>query len=245
LPWPTVRSLTSLARSLLDPVLELIYPTYCGGGCGRQGDALCPVCTAAFIYLDSALICPTCGRLLGKAAVCGRCVTHPQFFRWGFYGYSFEGPLREALHAFKFEGRKDVGRALVHGLAGRIADLSDDFDVLVPLPVTEKRLKKRGFNQSFIISEEISKLTGRPIEYSTLRKVRETLDQFALSREERRRNIKGAFASRGGAGQIKGMRVLLVDDLYTTGSTASEACKALLPLKPTEILFFALARTPE
>jgi ComF family protein len=177
--------------------------------------------------------------------VCGRCVTHPPPFRSGFYGYSFEGPLREALHAFKFEGRKGVGRALVRGLAGRIADLSDTFDVVVPLPVTEKRLKKRGFNQSFIISEEISKLTGRPIDFSTLRKARETLDQFALSRDERRRNVKGAFASRTGANRLKGMRVLLVDDLYTTGNTAAEACRALLPLKPTEILLFALARTPE
>jgi len=234
-----------LARSLLNPVLELIYPTYCGGGCGRQGDVLCPECTDAFIYLDPAVICPICGRFLGKALVCGQCVTHPHSFRSGSYGYSFEGPLREALHAFKFEGRKDVGRALVRGLAGRIADLSDAFDVVIPLPVTEKRLKKRGFNQSFIISEEISKVTGKPIEYSTLRKVRETLDQFALSREERRRNVKGAFASKPGARQMKDMRVLLVDDLYTTGSTAGEACKALLPLKFREILFFALARTPE
>ncbi len=149
------------------------------------------------------------------------------------------------MHAFKFQGRKDVGRAVVRTLAERIGEFADAFDLVIPLPVTEKRLRQRGFNQSFIICEEISRLTGKPIEYEVLFKIRETSDQFTLSREERKRNVRGAFAARTGGGQLKDGRALLVDDLYTTGSTASEACKALLSLKPREVLFFALARTPE
>jgi ComF family protein len=182
---------------------------------------------------------------VGKAVVCGECMDDPQPFRNGFFGYSFEGPLREAMHAFKFGGRKDVGRAVVRSLGGKIAGFADAFDAVIPLPVTEKRLKKRGFNQSFIISEEISRLTGRPIAYDTLFKIRETHDQFTLSREERRKNVRGAFAIRTEGDRAKGMRLLLVDDLYTTGSTAREACKALLSLKPRGVIFFALARTPE
>jgi ComF family protein len=182
---------------------------------------------------------------LGKAVVCGECMVDPQPFRKGFFGYSFEGSLREAIHAFKFGGRKDVGRTLVRTLGRRIDGYADAFDVVIPLPVTERRLKERGFNQSFIISEEISSLTRKPMAFATLFKVRETSDQFTLSRHERKRNIRGAFSARTGGDRIKGMRLLLVDDLYTTGSTAREACKALLSLRPKEILFFALARTPE
>jgi ComF family protein len=232
-----------LGRSVLDPVLELIYPTYCGGGCGRRGDALCPTCVASFFSLDPAVVCPTCGRFVGKAIVCGECIGHSGPFKTGFYGYSFEGPLREALHVFKFEGRKDVGRALVRTLAKRITDFAGHFDVIIPLPVTEKRLKKRGFNQSFIVSEEISKLTAKPVEYRTLSKIKETRDQYTLNREDRKKNVKGAFGTEKGGERVKGLRLLLVDDLYTTGSTAREACKSLLRLKPKEILFFALART--
>jgi ComF family protein len=182
---------------------------------------------------------------VGKPIVCGRCIGGLRPFRIGFYGYSFEGPLREAIHAFKFKGRKDVGRAVVRTLADRIGEFRDAFDVLVPLPVTEKRLRTRGFNQSFIICEEISRLTQKPIEYGTLAKIEETADQFALSRGERRRNVKGAFSVNTDRGPMKDTRLLLVDDLYTTGSTAREAAQVLLSLEPREVLFFALARTPE
>lgn len=240
-----VRSLTSLARDYLTPALELIYPTFCGGGCGRRGEVLCNTCASSFVSLDGDNTCPLCGRPVGYAVVCGSCMTGPHPFSRGIFGYSFEGPLREAIHAFKFGGRKAVGRALVRRLAHRLSGWAGAFDVLVPMPVTEKRLKERGFNQTFIIAEEVMKLTGKPVEHGVLVKNRETLDQYSLSREERRKNIKGAFSATGGRGGVKGKRLLLVDDLYTTGNTAREACRALLPLKPKEIMFFALARTPE
>jgi len=237
------RSLISLVRDVLAPVLDLIYPTYCGG-CGGQGDVICRKCVSAFVPIDEAAACPLCGRWVGKAVVCGACITHPRHFQHGYFGFSFEGPLREALHAFKFKGRKDVGRALVRTLGERISGIKDAFDVIVPLPVTEKRLRKRGFNQSYIISEEISRITGKPIDYSTLRKIRETEDQYMLSRQERKRNIARAFGLKGRAGDLRGKRVLLVDDLFTTGNTATEACKTLKRAKPEAILVFALARTP-
>ncbi len=138
-----------------------------------------------------------------------------------------------------------MGRALIRSLTEKIGQFADEFDVLIPLPVTDKRLTKRGFNQCFVMCEEMSRLTGKPIEHGSLRKVRETADQFTLSRADRKRNVRGAFSVTKDGGRLKGKRLLLVDDLYTTGNTAREAAKALQPLKPAEILFFALARTPE
>ncbi len=231
-------------REVLNPVFELLYPTYCGG-CGGQGDVLCRNCADAFVSIDEGNTCLSCGRWIGKTVVCGACITHPKHFSRGHFGFSFEGPLREALHAFKFQGRKDVGRALVRTLTGKICGLKDTFDVIVPLPVTEKRLRKRGFNQSFIISEEISHIAEKPIDYSTLRKIKETQDQYMLSKKERKGNVARAFDLKGTMGNLKGKRLLLVDDLFTTGNTATEAARTLKRAKPEGILFFALARTPE
>lgn len=229
-------------RASIKSALELIYPVYCGG-CGRQGEVLCSACRQSFIALESPFVCPVCGRWTGSVAVCGACTTHPPYFTRGFYLFSFEGPLREAVHAFKFGGRIDVGKALMNMGRERIASSAAAFDVIVPIPVTDRRLKQRGFNQSYIMAEEISRMTGAPVDCETLVKVKETADQYKLSKEERERNIRRAFSLKDGR-SFKGKRLLLVDDLYTTGNTAAEACRMLRRTKAEEILFFALARTP-
>ena len=237
-----VCALTNTVLSLLKPALDIIYPHYCGG-CGAQGKSVCPACEKAFEKIDEEACCPLCGRWIGKRVICGACTGNRTYFTEGHFGFSFQGPLREAIHSFKFAGRKDVGRHLVQLLSPYVQSMSDRFDVIAPLPVTEKRLKERGFNQSYIIAEELGGLTGKPINYTSLRKIRETADQYSLSREERRRNIRGAFAVENGR-EITKNRILLVDDLFTTGNTAREASRVLLKAKAQKIVLFTLARTP-
>ena len=175
--------------------------------------------------------------------MCGECIDEKRGFQEGHYGFYFENRLRDAVHAFKFEGRKDVGKCLVSLVREKAAALSDVADVIIPVPVTEKRLKERGFNQSFIISEEISSLTNRPVLHNVLRKTRETADQFTLSKDERRKNIRGVFAVTDRKRmEVAGKRVLLVDDLFTTGYTVREASRALLKGKAERVTVFALAR---
>jgi ComF family protein len=233
--------LISTAREILKPVLELVYPTYCGG-CGKQGDVLCRSCRQSLIPLDGPLVCPVCGMRTGSEALCGGCISHPIFFERGFYGFSFEGALREAVHAFKFKGRIDVGRALAREALPRAAAcLANCVDAIVPVPVTERRLKARGFNQSFIIAEELSAALAAPVDCATLAKVRETEDQYTLSKKERKKNIRGAFSARR---RVTGMRLLVVDDLYTTGNTAREAARTLVRAGAGRVYFFALGRTP-
>jgi ComF family protein len=164
-------------------------------------------------------------------------------FQRGFYGYSFEGRVRDAIHSFKFEKRKDVGRYLTRLIGEKIVSLRGEFDCIVPVPVTEARLKSRGFNQSFIIAEEIGRLAERPVLHSVLFKTRDTEDQYTLDRRQRERNVRDAFAVLCDEG-LKGKTVLLVDDLLTTGSTAKAATRALLGSDVKEVIFFALARTP-
>lgn len=189
------------------------------------------------------MVCPLCGRWIGKRIVCGECIEEKRGFQEGHYGFYFENRLRDAIHAFKFSGRVDVGRSLVRLLRDNISSFADSFDYIIPLPVTNKRLKQRGFNQSFIIGEEISAITGRTLCHSVLLKSKETRDQYELSREERKKNIKGVFTVKD-KDEIKHKRLLLVDDLFTTGFTAKEASETLLKAGAKHIVFFALARTP-
>ncbi|MBP1750438.1 MAG: putative Phosphoribosyltransferase [Deltaproteobacteria bacterium] len=164
-------------------------------------------------------------------------------FSRGFFGFEYDGAVREAIHAFKFEGSKKIGRKLVRIISDKFRGLNDDVDVIVPVPVSSKRLRERGFNQSYIIAEEIAALTGLTIEHTVLAKNHSVRDQFRLSGAERKKNIKGAF--RVISPQcVKGRRVLLVDDLFTTGYTASEAARTIIKAGSPDVVLFALARTP-
>ena len=234
--------LTSTAHKLFKTFVEIIYPLNCGG-CGAKGETLCGRCISSFSFVEDNMVCPMCGRWIGKKVVCGECIEEKRGFQKGHYGFYFENRLRDAIHAFKFRGRIDVGRRLVQLLKDNILSFSDSFDCIIPLPVTSKRLKQRGFNQSFIIGEEISAITGKMLQHSVLCKAKETRDQYELNREERKKNIKGVFTVKNN-NMIKHKRLLLVDDLFTTGFTAKEASSTLLKAGADYIVFFALARTP-
>ena len=224
----------------LKRALEILYPLHCGG-CGARGFVICPECIDSFRVVEEDSTCPVCGRWTGKRTMCGECIDEKRGFQQGHYGFYFENRLRDALHAFKFERRKDVGKHLISLIRDKISTLSDIADVIIPIPVTEKRLKERGFNQAFIISEEISRITLRPVLHAALHKIRETADQFTLSKDERRKNIKGVFAVRN-AKEVAGKKILLVDDLFTTGYTVREASRVLKREKAGEVSVFALAR---
>jgi ComF family protein len=230
-------------HNLFKALLDIFYPLYCGGCNAASGSILCDECIDTFRTVEDEKTCPTCGRLIGKSVLCGACMEEKRAFHRGYFGYYFEGRLRDVIHAFKFNGRVDAGKYLVHLLKEKLNTMAKEIDCIVALPVTEKRLKERGFNQSFIIGEEIAKMTGKEIYPSVLVKTRQTQDQFALSRKERKKNISGVFAVKN-SHKISGKKVLLVDDLFTTGYTAQEAARSLLKSSAKEIIFFALARTP-
>jgi competence protein ComFC len=234
--------LISTAHNFLKDVVNLIYPLHCGG-CNAHGFILCPECIDSFSSVEEETSCPICGMPVGIRKVCGRCIDEKNLFQEGLFGFYYENRLRDAIHSFKFSGRKDVGRHLIALVEKKITSFSAKFDCIIPLPVTEKRLRERGFNQSFILAEEISRITSKPIHHSILYKTKETKDQYTLSKDERKKNIRGAFALANNT-NLKGKKALLVDDLYTTGQTAREATKILYRGKTESVFFFALARTP-
>jgi ComF family protein len=159
----------------------------------------------------------------------------PPYARVIAYGL-YEGVLKEAISRFKFYGLRRLSRPL----GGLLPNLPiPEADAIVPVPLTAKGLRQRGFNQSLLIARVVSKKTGIPLNIDTLFKIKETPPQVGLSASERHKNLAGAFEVKG---DLKGKRILLVDDVVTTGATAAACSKALLKAGAQEINVLTIAR---
>lgn len=117
----------------------------------------------------------------------------------------------------------------------------NDYHLVVPIPLHRTRLRERGFNQSLLLAKEIGTVWGIPIDYINLQRIRPTEPQINLKGKERIRNVKGAFAVKGEKA-FKGKRVLLIDDVYTTGATVSECSKVLKKARAERVDVLTLAR---
>ncbi len=148
----------------------------------------------------------------------------------------YEGVLAETINCLKFYGIKRLAKPLVRLLC--IFDCSE-FDGIIPVPLSIKGLIERGFNQSLPIARVISKKFHVPLLMDNLRKIKETPPQIGLSARERLLNLKNAFEVRG---NIRGLRLLLVDDVMTTGATVAECSKELMKAKAKEVTVLTLAR---
>ncbi len=171
------------------------------------------------------------------AKICGQCIKKaPPFSRAITYGH-YEGALAEAINQLKFHGLKRISKTLGKLLLS--LDLPET-DGMVPVPLTIKRLKERGFNQSLLIARVISRETDTPLLIDILAKKKETPPQIGLSAKERLLNLKNAFEVKG---NVKGLRLMLVDDVMTTGATVTECSKVLMKAGAKEVIVLTLARS--
>ena len=155
----------------------------------------------------------------------------------------YEATLLKAIHLFKYRGRIKIGRTLggiMADFAGRTWHM-DVFSVIIPVPLHRKRLRERGFNQAVILAREIAERFHVPLDFMSLRRDRFTPPQVDLGREERKKNVTGAFAVRKPE-KIAGRKILLVDDVYTTGSTLTECASVLMESRAEAVAVLTLAR---
>jgi ComF family protein len=199
---------------IFDFILDLLFPKKCVG-CGKEGTWFCSDCIAKISYQELPYIRFEGPYLDGLiAAAC------------------FKNPLKEAIHAFKYDGVKELAESLSNLLIQHLKDDRLGFvrqmkPLLIPVPLHKSKEIERGFNQSALLSEKLGHKLNLKIEKNFLVKTKKTPAQVKLKEDERRKNIKGAFAFIGERKAILGKTILLVDDVMTTGSTLNECAKVL------------------
>jgi ComF family protein len=156
--------------------------------------------------------------------------------------YLYKGPAVSIVHSFKFRGRSAAATAAGGWMAGRFELYPElgGFDAVVPVPLHASRLTERGYNQADLLAMPISKALGIPWT-DLLTRNRRTSPQWSLGRRARKMNLQGAFALRA-RGQVSGMRVLLVDDVATSGTSLEECAKALQGAGARSVAAYVFAR---
>ncbi len=193
--------------------------------------ALEPAYFAQLEFLTGSL-CARCGLpfeiAVDPGQLCGACIAQPPDYDRARAALIYGDVSRELVLALKRQGRRD-GLALMAGwMATAGAELLAEADLLVPVPLHYLRLVRRGFNQSVWLAAAVGRQAGVPVSVDALRRVRATPIQGGLTASGRRRNVEGAFRARKSRlGLLKGRRVILIDDVLTTGATA-EACARTL-----------------
>src|SRR5207249_2750400 len=138
----------------------------------------------------------------------------------------YDGTLREAIHRVKFDGQTALARSLGRWLARSLPGEASEADLVTPVPLHPRKIRERGFNQSEFLSAAVASAASLPHRARLLSKTTPTHSQTGLGRRERRRNLRGTF-SLGAGVPVAGRRILLVDDIYTTGCTVEECARVL------------------
>ena len=222
-------------RALIERCLQFLLPPQCH--CceifleeGQQG--ICPDCLSKIRWIEPPL-CTLCGVPFLSREIenhpCGACLTRGKYFTMARAVGYYEGPLREAIHRWKYEEKSYLtlffGEKLAEGFC-RYWD-PQSFDLIIPVPLHSKRLRERGFNQALLLVKELSRRTQIPYSKRLLQKRILTPPQVNLSGGEREKGVRGSFHIQRDE-EIEGKSILLVDDVYTTGATVNECSKVLL-----------------
>jgi len=237
-------------RFLLDIVLPAAC-SYCRSSLsGSAVPFFCPQCWSELAPLQGP-VCPDCGKPFSSAASlvlspghrCRSCRELPPHFDQALAAGYFEGPLREAVHVFKYRPLRALGVPLGAWMAAQVR-LVHPLDRVMPVPLHRTRLRTRGFNQALLLAAAVGRRFSLELDYDNLVRIRATRPQVELNGPERTQNVRGAFELRR-PDAVAGMRLLLVDDVFTTGATLNECSRVLKEAGAASVIAFTLARAPE
>lgn len=208
----------------------------CGGPSG--GDAICPACDAQ-LPEQPALACPVCALPTVAGGPCGECLSHPPAFDATAAVFRFAFPLDVMVQALKYRHRLSMARYFAARLGRRRPSV--EIDLILPMPLHPARLAERGFNQAVEIARPLARGSGTALDLAGVRRVRHAPAQAGLAREERLRNLRGVFAAER---RFDGLRVLVVDDVMTTGASLDELARVLKRAGAARVENLVVARTP-
>lgn len=217
-----------MLAKIVNACLDILFPPACliCGGTGTE--LICKGCRSQIMPIEGP-ICRICGKPQDRfftGDLCEDCFKEKPPFELARSVALYDGALKEAIHKFKFENKRslsgELGKLLAHHLkSGEIP--ADEIDAIVPVPLSRRHETIRGYNQSLLLAEFVAAELNRPIDNSSLKKIKNVRPQFSLARDERLLNVVGAFSSSA----VESPNILLIDDIYTTGATAREAARTL------------------
>ncbi len=220
-----------------EAALDLIYPPRCAL-CEKQGSFLCDECLDKLPRADGQR-CDVCW-LPRRGSSCQTCAEHPIFLNRLRSVFRYGGEVQRLVQAFKFQGQSSLGRTLAAQLTGCYAEHAFAADIVVPVPLSGARRRRRGYNQAALLAREVARELGLPMS-EAMRRLGNPTPQARSTAEQRRRNVSGVFEV-AKSEAVAGRRVLLIDDVATTGATLSACAEALLATGASEVIGLTLAR---
>ena len=223
---------------------ELLYPYRCPLCTQIVPDRkrlICRECSRKLPWIREPF-CRICGKPLAddRREYCRDCMNISHRFEEGRCVFLYEGELRQSVVRMKFENHREY----IRFYAASMAEYAEEFlkkvrpQLLIPVPMNRKKVRERGFDQCQLLGEQLGRLCGLPVEKSLVKRIRYTLPQKGLDIRQRRDNLRGAFSVAGTF--EKPVRILLIDDIYTTGSTMDEMSRVLKDAGAGEVFFLAL-----
>ncbi len=217
--------------------LDLLFPPQCGI-CQRGGALLCGGCAAQLAAADGSR-CQRCWTPIAHGPHCRHCAEAPPAFVSVRAAFVMDGGARHLVHELKYRGMSALGEPMARLMAERIDP--GDADVVLPVPLHRGRERSRGYNQAAVLARHLAAAGGLPFDARAARRIRATAPLArTMRREERRAIVQGAFAAR--SERVAGRRVLLVDDVVTTGATLDACSEALLAAGARDVHCITFAR---
>ena len=222
-------------KNFYDRILDLVYPPVCGI-CGK---------------FNQDFLCKKCQKMLEAEAKfkIDKVDNQEYFFENHLYIFKYEGIIRNTIIKYKFNEKSYLYKTFVNFLLKneKFFKILESYDTIIPVPISKKRKKQRGYNQSELIAKEIAKKLKIDLDISSLCKQKDIIEQSKLSKEERVENIKGAYILQKqnyiqNENVLEDKKIILIDDVFTTGSTANECCRVLKQANPKRIDVLTIAK---
>jgi ComF family protein len=225
-------------KGLADSLLNFVFPPVCGA-CKKAGALLCETCYAQLKWVQSPL-CDRCGRPVARSMdCCSVCQERPLPLNYIRAAVLFAHPVSKLIHKLKYNGAFALSNPLAQMMANAWPTWQMPVDLVLPIPLHAERERKRGYNQSTLLTRDFCQLVNLPYAVSGLQRTRFTTPQVGLTAVERLQNVQNAFIAKV---DVTSKHILLIDDVCTTGATMAAAATALFAAGAQTVSGYCVAR---